>query len=96
MQLVNEEDEHKFDFDLLDSTKVRSSSESVFKLIVVAHSRGYRPPPEHWYPDAEPQPVDYFTDVEEVAFCTQHIVPGMGFSSDPLLAGRNFSYQDTQ
>jgi len=41
-------------------------------------------------------PVDYFTEVEQVAFCTQHIVPGMDFSSDPLLAGRNFSYQDTQ
>lgn len=41
-------------------------------------------------------PVDYFTEVEEVAFCTQHITPGMDFTSDPLLAGRNFSYQDTQ
>ena len=41
-------------------------------------------------------PVDYFTEVEQVAFCTQHIVPGLDFSSDPLLAGRNFSYQDTQ
>lgn len=41
-------------------------------------------------------PVDYFTEVEQVAFCTQHIVKGMDFTSDPLLAGRNFSYQDTQ
>jgi catalase len=41
-------------------------------------------------------PTDYFTEVEEVAFCTQHIVPGMDFTNDPLLAGRNFSYQDTQ
>ena len=41
-------------------------------------------------------PVDYFTEVEEVAFCTQHIVPGMDFTSDPLLQGRNFSYFDTQ
>jgi catalase len=31
-----------------------------------------------------------------VAFCTQNIVPGIDFSNDPLLAGRNFSYLDTQ
>lgn len=41
-------------------------------------------------------PVDYFSEVEQVAFCTQHIVPGMDFTDDPLLAGRNFSYPDTQ
>lgn len=31
-----------------------------------------------------------------MAFCTGHVVPGIGFSDDPLLHGRNFSYQDTQ
>lgn len=41
-------------------------------------------------------PVDYFAEVEQVAFCTQHIVPGMDFTNDPLLQGRNFSYFDTQ
>lgn len=39
---------------------------------------------------------DYFSEVEQVAFCTQHIVPGIDFSNDPLLQGRNFSYFDTQ
>ena len=39
---------------------------------------------------------EYFTEVEQVAFCTSHVVPGIGFSDDPLLQGRNFSYQDTQ
>jgi catalase len=39
---------------------------------------------------------DYFAEVEQVAFCTQHIVPGIDFSNDPLLQGRNFSYFDTQ
>jgi catalase len=39
---------------------------------------------------------EYFTQVEQVAFCTSHLVPGIGFSNDPLLQGRNFSYQDTQ
>jgi catalase len=31
-----------------------------------------------------------------VAFCTSHVVPGIGFSNDPLLQTRNFSYFDTQ
>ncbi|KAH8825508.1 catalase-domain-containing protein [Flagelloscypha sp. PMI_526] len=39
---------------------------------------------------------EYFTEVEQVAFCTSHVVPGIGFSNDPLLQGRNFSYLDTQ
>ncbi len=39
---------------------------------------------------------EFFTEVEQVAFCTSHIVPGIGFSDDPLLQGRNFSYFDTQ
>ena len=35
-------------------------------------------------------------ETEQVAFCTQNVVPGIGFSNDPLLQGRNFSYLDTQ
>lgn len=38
----------------------------------------------------------FFTQVEQAAFCTNHLVPGIGFSDDPLLQGRNFSYFDTQ
>lgn len=39
---------------------------------------------------------EYFPQTEQVAFCTSHVVPGIGFSDDPLLQGRNFSYFDTQ
>ena len=39
---------------------------------------------------------EFFAETEQVAFCTSHIVPGIGFSDDPLLQGRNFSYLDTQ
>ncbi|KAH9911438.1 catalase [Epithele typhae] len=39
---------------------------------------------------------EYFAETEQVAFCTSHVVPGIGFSDDPLLQGRNFSYFDTQ
>src|SRR5262249_31120640 len=41
-------------------------------------------------------PESFFADTEQVAFCTQNIVPGIDFSNDPLLQGRNFSYLDTQ
>jgi catalase len=39
---------------------------------------------------------NFFAETEQVAFCTQNIVPGVDFSDDPLLQGRNFSYLDTQ
>ena len=41
-------------------------------------------------------PDNFFAETEQVAFCTQHVVPGIDFSNDPLLQGRNFSYHDTQ
>ena len=39
---------------------------------------------------------NFFAETEQVAFCTQNIVPGIDFTDDPLLQGRNFSYLDTQ
>jgi len=39
---------------------------------------------------------NFFAETEQVAFCTQNIVPGVDFTNDPLLQGRNFSYLDTQ
>lgn len=41
-------------------------------------------------------PTNYFAETEQVAFNTGHVVPGIEFTNDPLLQGRNFSYQDTQ
>jgi catalase len=41
-------------------------------------------------------PDSFFAETEQVAFCTSHVVPGIDFTNDPLLQGRNFSYQDTQ
>ena len=41
-------------------------------------------------------PDNFFAETEQVAFCTAHIVPGLDFSNDPLLAGRIHSYVDTQ
>jgi catalase len=41
-------------------------------------------------------PDNFFAETEQVAFCTQHVVPGIEFTNDPLLQGRNVSYLDTQ
>jgi catalase len=39
---------------------------------------------------------NFFAETEQVAFCTQNVIPGIDFTNDPLLQGRNFSYLDTQ
>ena len=41
-------------------------------------------------------PDNYFSETEQVAFHTGHVVPGIDFTNDPLLQGRLFSYIDTQ
>jgi catalase len=41
-------------------------------------------------------PDNFFAETEQVAFGAGHVVPGIDFSNDPLLAGRIHSYVDTQ
>ncbi len=36
-------------------------------------------------------PDNFFAETEQVAFCTAHVIPGIDFSNDPLLAGRHHS-----
>lgn len=82
IQVIAEEDEHKFDFDILDATKVWPE-----ELV-----------PTRYIGELElnRNPDEFFPQVEQIAFCTSHVVSGIGFSDDPLLQGRNFSYFDTQ
>lgn len=82
IQVIPESQEHDFDFDILDSTKVWP--EELVPIRYIGQLELNRNPDE------------FFTQTEQVAFCTSHIVPGIGFSNDPLLQGRNFSYLDTQ
>ncbi len=82
LQLVAEEDEHKFDFDLLDATKI--IPEDLVPVIPVGKMTLNR------------NPDNYFAETEQVAFHLGHVVPGIDFSDDPLLQGRLFSYLDTQ
>ncbi len=82
MQLSDEEFAKNFDFDVLDATKIIPE-----ELVPV------RPVGRLVLDRA----VDnFFAETEQVAFCTQNVVPGIDFSNDPLLQGRNFSYLDTQ
>lgn len=82
IQTIPQDREHEFDFDILDATKVWP--EELVPLEEIGELVLNRVVDE------------FFTETEQVAFCTSHIVPGIGFSDDPLLQGRNFSYFDTQ
>nr|MBC7612188.1 catalase [Pseudopedobacter sp.] len=82
VQIVSEEDEHKFDFDLLDPTKlIPEELVPVKKIGKITLNRN---------------PDNYFAETEQVAFHPGHLVPGIDFTNDPLLQGRLFSYTDTQ
>ncbi|MBH8557010.1 catalase [Hymenobacter negativus] len=82
VQVVEEEDERKFDFDILDSTKLIPEDLVPVQLLgKMVLNRN----------------VDnFFAETEQVAFHLGHVVPGIDFSNDPLLQGRLFSYTDTQ
>ncbi len=82
VQLLPEADEQKFDFDVLDATKIWP--EDLIPLQRIGRMTLNR------------NPDNYFTETEQVAFMTTNVVPGIDFSNDPLLQGRNFSYLDTQ
>jgi catalase len=82
LQLFDDEFAEKFSFDVLDATKIIPEEEvPIRKVGRLVLDRC----------------VDnFFAETEQVAFCTNNIVPGIDFSNDPLLQGRNFSYLDTQ
>lgn len=82
VQMVEEKDEHKFDFDLLDPTKIIPEElVPVKKIGKMTLNRN---------------PDNFFAETEQVAFHPGHVVPGIDFTNDPLLQGRLFSYLDTQ
>ena len=82
LQIVPEADEHKFEFDLLDPTKI--IPEEIVPVMRIGKMTLNR------------NPDNFFAETEQVAFHPGHIVPGIDFSNDPLLQGRLFSYTDTQ
>ena len=82
VQIITEADEHKFDFDILDATKlIPEELVPVRRIGKMTLNRN---------------PDNYFAETEQVMFNPSHVVPGIDFSNDPLLQGRLFSYLDTQ
>jgi catalase len=82
VQLFDQEFADSFDFDVLDPTKI--IPEEVL------------PPQPIGRLVLDRMPDNFFAETEQVAFMTQNVPPGIDFSNDPLLQGRNFSYLDTQ
>ncbi|MFQ3544277.1 catalase [Halobacillus rhizosphaerae] len=82
IQVIKEEDEFNFDFDLLDPTKVWPEEEVPVKIVgKMTLNRNVE---------------NVFAENEQVAFQPGNVVKGIDFTNDPLLQGRLFSYTDTQ
>ena len=82
VQVFTEEQAAGFSFDVLDATKI--VPEELVPVVPVGRMVLDR------------NPDNFFAETEQVAFCAAHIVPGLDFTNDPLLAGRIHSYVDTQ
>ncbi|KRG68032.1 catalase [Pseudoxanthomonas dokdonensis] len=82
LQVFSDADAEAFSFDVLDATKL--VPEELVPIVPVGRMVLDR------------NPDNFFAETEQVAFCTAHVVPGIDFTNDPLLAGRIHSYVDTQ
>lgn len=82
VQLFDDDFADKFEFDVLDPTKL--IPEEMLPPVAIGRLVLDR------------MPDNFFAETEQVAFMTQNVPPGIDFSNDPLLQGRNFSYLDTQ
>ena len=81
IQIVPEADEHKFDFDLLDPTKL--IPEELVPVEIIGKMT------------LNKNPDNFFAETEQIAFNPGNLVPGIDFTNDPLLQGRILSYTDT-
>ncbi|MFK3961852.1 catalase [Guptibacillus hwajinpoensis] len=82
VQIIKEEDEFNFDFDVLDPTKIWPEEDIPVKIVgKMTLNRNVE---------------NVFAENEQVAFHPGNVVKGIDFSNDPLLQGRLFSYTDTQ
>jgi len=82
VQVFDEAQAAKFSFDILDATKI--VPEELVPVTPIGRMVLNR------------NPDNFFAETEQVAFCTAHVIPGIDFTNDPLLAGRIHSYVDTQ
>ncbi|MGN7388172.1 catalase [Sporosarcina sp. SAFN-015] len=82
VQLIPMEDEFKYDFDVLDPAKFWP--EELIPVQFIGKMTLNR------------NIDNYFAELEQVAFNPANVVPGIGFSNDPVLQGRLLAYRDTQ
>ena len=82
VQMIPEEDEHKFDFDVLDPTKVWP--EEIIPVDIIGKMT------------LNKNVDNFFAETEQVAFDVTNLVPGIDFTDDPILLGRTFTYKITQ
>jgi len=82
IQVLDPRDEFRFDFDILDATKLWPE-----ELVPVRRVGRMT---------LDRNVENFFAETEQVAFCPANVVPGIDFTDDPLLQGRLFSYLDTQ
>ncbi|MFC4476401.1 catalase [Flavobacterium chungangensis] len=82
VQIIPSEDENKYEFDLLDPTKL--VPEELVPVTIIGRMV------------LNKNPDNFFAETEQIAFHPGHVVPGIDFTNDPLLQGRLFSYTDTQ
>lgn len=81
VQLIAEEDEFKYDFDILDDTKLWP--EEIVPVDYIGKLTLNRL-------------VDnFFAEEEQSSFDPATIIPGIDFTNDPVLQGRTFAYRDT-
>lgn len=82
VQLIPMEDEFKFDFDILDPSKFWP--EELIPVQIIGKMTLNR------------NIDNYHTESEQVAFNPANVVPGIGFSNDPVLQGRLIAYHMAQ
>ncbi|MEG0259686.1 MAG: catalase [Lysinibacillus sp.] len=82
IQMIEQDEEFKFDFDILDATKLWP--EEIVPVKIIGKMTLNR------------NVDNVFAETEQVAFHPGNVVPGIDFTNDPLLQGRLFSYLDTQ
>lgn len=81
IQLIAEGDENRYDFDILDDTKLWP--EDVIPVDIVGKLTLNRLVENH------------FAEEEQVSFDPSTLVPGIDFTNDSVLQGRAFAYRDT-
>lgn len=82
VQILEENELNRVEFDILDPTKIWPEEDVPVKIIgKMTLNRN---------------PDNFFAETEQVAFHPGHLVAGIDVTNDPLLQGRLFSYLDTQ